>query len=165
MERHGQNEARFPEQSFLAFGGMQLLLGAFIHVDFAVTEPTPTPPACCTHFRGWAQRKALGSLSVSRVRPLISEPSLNYQKLWRCRNPCLGKGLECVVQGRGFRVELWEELLGIVQKFISLWEFCTSWFWWGNKKTTKVFLETSKIFGRLFYKHFVTYAYLDFVQD
>lgn len=58
----------------------------------------------------------------------------------------------------------------------SWWELCKNSFPCENpalldsggakkKITTKVFLEASKIFGRLFYKHFATYAYLDFVQD
>lgn len=65
----------------------------------------------------------------------------------------------------GFRVELWG----------SCWELCKNSFPCENpallesggekKNTTKVFLETTKIFGRLFYMHFAIYAYLDFVQD
>lgn len=37
----------------------------------------------------------------------------------------------------GFRVELPGELVGIVQELISLWESCTSWFWWRKKKSHK----------------------------
>lgn len=131
---------------------------------FIVTETTLTQAACYTHYWGWAKGKTLGSLPVSRVQQLIWTLS-ELSKVLTLQKPVFG---ERVGMCGSRKASGWSGGGGFVGNcartsflvrilyFLILTE---------PRNTTKVFLETSKIFGRPFYKHFASCAFLSRASD
>ena len=161
-DRLGQNHLRSRKYSFCTIICNCLLLNTFNYVDFLyVTQTTLTATARYTYYQGWAKNKMLGSL------PALKSSAAHLNLIWTIKS---FDSAEACVWGRGGNL-WWKGAWGWSAGFC--WKLCknefprersgTSWFWLGQKYH-KVFLETSKIFGRPSSKQFATSACLGFGQ-
>lgn len=164
MEKLGQNHVTFPEESFHAFGCNYLLPDAFTHVHFHCHRNYLDTASLLHSLLGMSKGKN------SRFTSSLESSAAHLNLIWTIKSfdsaetRVWGKGGNVWFK-EGFRVEWRGGFVGNCARTSFLVRILYFLILTEPRNTTKVFLETSKIFGRPFYKHFASFAFLSRASD